>query len=110
MQLFLPWFQRLLLVLGIGVALGISLFVWIMWLSPQARAGKHNYDNSYRLRKGMSQRKALAIMGPPDDTQRNSFRPQKISYSYSPLPLASDLVSFCVGPDSLVTNINHGDN
>jgi hypothetical protein len=98
--------RRLLLVLSTGLAAGILWFVWVVWVSPQARAGHHNQYTSHLIQPGMSPDKALAIMGPPAYKRTN---PLGLFYAYTTHPFASGEVTFWVGPDSLVAGVSHGE-
>lgn len=99
--------RTIIVILG-GVILAVVCgFCYITWLSPKAREGKRNQQNSYRVQPGMSQREALKIMGPAK--QVLFVGKQKISYRYSAHPFASDDVWITIKDDSLVTTVNHGE-
>ena len=109
MNLLPVWMRRLLMALSIGLVAGLVCFAWVAWLSPTARIGQRNQRNSYRVRTGMSQRQALAIMGPAQEVKIHPSDKQHMLYTYAAHPFASDAIYLDVGPDSLVTGINHGE-
>lgn len=109
MTLFLPWFNRLLKLLGASLVLAACCLSWVFGLSPRARAGRLNQKNAQRLQLGMNRQQAIAIMGPPDKKMANPFAATDSIYAYQPAVLAASEVSFAVGPAATVTHISHGE-
>ncbi len=100
--------RKLIYTLGSCIAFVIFLFAWLAWIGPEARAGKRNQQNSYRLQKGMTLQQAFAVMGPAQRVEVNTFYPQQVIYLYTSQPFASSEVAFNAGPDNTVTHISHG--
>ncbi|WP_226186180.1 hypothetical protein [Hymenobacter nitidus] len=107
MHLLDKWVRIPLLVLLGLVGAGVAGFVYSSRLSPQARAGNRNLVHARQLAVGMSRQEALMIMGIPKEKWASPDSGRHC-YSYTPSPLASDNISFCVGADDRVTSVNLG--
>ncbi|MGI4821049.1 MAG: hypothetical protein ACRYFV_07540 [Janthinobacterium lividum] len=100
----LPWMRRLLIAIGIGLALVVVFAAWMLYISPEARTGSRNRHHAHLVQLGMSQHEALAIIGPPHDVSKYPVDGRmQVNYSYKAGPLASDDIHIMVGPDSLVS-------
>lgn len=88
------------------ISLLLLIGVYILTLSPRARNGFKNKQNSYKVKPGMNVTEALAIMGYKGE---KTSQKESVVYQYVPQQLASGRIAIIVGQDSLVQAVNHGD-
>ncbi|TGE14480.1 hypothetical protein [Hymenobacter elongatus] len=104
------WFAvtlSVLLGLFMLLAIGAASVYFIFFSGAEARLGKANALNSYKVKKGMSKQRALHIMGPPKKTETRLTDSSTV-YLYTTAPLASHEIAIVVGQDSLVAAVYHG--
>lgn len=86
----------------------ITVVYYVSYLSPQARIGQRNKDNSGKIRKNMSIRQVVLIMGMPDDTIAINHDSLRVYHYVSP-PGASSEIAIYFKQDGSVSHVVNND-
>lgn len=106
-------FTRVTKSIGLLVSISVFAIVLVMYymlsLSPEAREGKRNQANLKRVKIGMKNSQALAIMGKPKSISRAYPPKEGLVYEFVTPPSASSDLYIHIGKDSSVQTIGIGD-
>ena len=88
-------------------SVALLFFIYVCWLGPSARTGRHNQQQSYLVRPGMTLSQALEILGQPQEKKLQEGG--GAIYTYPAHPFAADDIYLAIGSNGIVKNINHGE-